>query len=56
MEWISLIGYLAATLTTLSFLPQAIKVITTRNTRDFRSDVRHVCLWLNDVVDLRITD
>ena len=33
MEWISLIGYLAASLTTLSFLPQAIKVITTRNTQ-----------------------
>ncbi|WP_337264138.1 MULTISPECIES: SemiSWEET transporter [unclassified Serratia (in: enterobacteria)] len=33
MEWISLIGYLAACLTTLSFLPQAIKVIATRNTQ-----------------------
>ena len=33
MEWISLIGYLAASLTTLSFLPQAIKVIATRNTQ-----------------------
>ncbi|MBD5753435.1 hypothetical protein IF799_12935, partial [Citrobacter freundii] len=33
MEWHSWIGYLAATLTTLSFLPQAIKVITTRNTQ-----------------------
>lgn len=33
MEWVSLIGYLAASLTTLSFLPQAIKVITTRNTQ-----------------------
>ena len=28
-----LIGYLAASLTTLSFLPQAIKVIATRNTQ-----------------------
>jgi len=33
MEWISVIGYVAATLTTLSFLPQAIKVIKTRNTQ-----------------------
>ncbi|WP_058910845.1 SemiSWEET transporter [Entomohabitans teleogrylli] len=33
MEWTSLIGYIAASLTTLSFLPQAIKVITTRNTQ-----------------------
>lgn len=33
MEWISLIGYVAACLTTLSFLPQAIKVISTRNTQ-----------------------
>lgn len=33
MEWASLIGYLAASLTTLSFLPQAIKVIATRNTQ-----------------------
>ncbi|WP_270501910.1 SemiSWEET transporter [Kluyvera ascorbata] len=33
MEWASLIGYAAACLTTLSFLPQAIKVISTRNTQ-----------------------
>ena len=33
MEWASLIGYMAACLTTLSFLPQAIKVIATRNTQ-----------------------
>ena len=33
MEWASLIGYAAACLTTLSFLPQAIKVIATRNTQ-----------------------
>nr|WP_142010265.1 SemiSWEET transporter [Serratia fonticola] len=33
MEWVSFIGYLAASLTTLSFLPQAIKVIATRNTQ-----------------------
>lgn len=33
MDWISTVGYLAASLTTLSFLPQAFKVITTRNTQ-----------------------
>ena len=33
MEWHTFEGYLAASLTTLSFLPQAIKVITTRNTQ-----------------------
>lgn len=51
MEWISLIGYLAATLTTLSFLPQAIKVITTRNTQGISGlmYVMFVCglmMWL----------
>lgn len=33
MEWESMIGYMAASLTTLSFLPQAVKVISTRNTQ-----------------------
>ena len=33
MEWASWIGYVAACLPTLSFLPQAIKVIATRNTQ-----------------------
>lgn len=51
MEWISLIGYLAASLTTLSFLPQAFKVITTRNTQGISvlMYVMFVCglaLWL----------
>ena len=51
MEWYSLIGYLAASLTTLSFLPQAIKVITTRNTQGISGlmYVMFVCglvLWL----------
>ena len=51
MEWISLIGYLAARLTTLSFLPQAIKVITTRNTQGISGlmYVMFVCglvMWL----------
>ena len=51
MEWISLIGYLAASLTTLSFLPQAIKVIATRNTQGISGlmYVTFVCglvMWL----------
>ena len=51
MEWQSLIGYLAASLTTLSFLPQAIKVITTRTTQGSSGlmAVMFVCglvLWL----------
>lgn len=51
MEWISLIGYLAASLTTLSFLPQTFKVITTRNTQGISGlmYVMFVCglvLWL----------
>ena len=51
MEWQSLIGYLAASLTTLSFLPQTIKVITTRNTQGISGlmYVMFVCaliLWL----------
>lgn len=51
MEWVSLIGYLAASLTTLSFLPQAFKVITTQNTQGISGlmYVMFVCaltLWL----------
>ena len=51
MEWHSWIGYLAATLTTLSFLPQAIKVISTRNTQGISGlmYVMFVCglvMWL----------
>ncbi|MEP0827156.1 MAG: SemiSWEET transporter [bacterium] len=34
MDAISLLGYLAGTLTTLSFLPQLLKVIKTRSTKD----------------------
>lgn len=33
VDWISWVGYLAASLTTLSFLPQAIKVMTSGNTQ-----------------------
>ena len=51
MEWHSWIGYMAASLTTLSSLPQAIKVITTRNTQGISGlmYVMFVCglvLWL----------
>jgi len=34
MDWIILIGLLAGVLTTISFLPQTIKIIKTRKTRD----------------------
>lgn len=34
MNWIELIGTLAAVCTTFSFLPQAIKVIKTKHTKD----------------------
>ncbi|WON76360.1 SemiSWEET transporter [Serratia sp. UGAL515B_01] len=51
MEWVSLIGYFAACLTTLSFLPQAIKVISTRNTQGisllmYGMFVLGVLMWL----------
>jgi len=32
--WFTLIGLAAATLTTVGFIPQAFKIIRTRNTRD----------------------
>ncbi|HAT3918612.1 MULTISPECIES: SemiSWEET transporter [Enterobacteriaceae] len=59
MEWSSWIGYLAASLTTLSFLPQAIKVIATRNTQGISGlmYVMFVCglvMWL--VYGLMIED
>ncbi len=34
MNEFTIIGFIAATLTTASFLPQAIQVIRTRNTKD----------------------
>lgn len=34
MHWIIIIGLLAATCTTLSFLPQVIKIVKTRKTSD----------------------
>ena len=51
MEWVNIIGYLAACLTTLSFLPQAVKVLNTRSTQGISSIMYaiFVCglvLWL----------
>ncbi len=51
MESTSAIGYLAACLTTLSFLPQAISVIKTRDTRGISLSmyfmfVTGVLMWL----------
>ena len=59
MEWTSWIGYLAACLTTLSFLPQAIKVIVTRNTQGISGlmyvmFIRGLVMWL--VYGLMIED
>jgi len=34
ISWITIVGLVAATLTTISFIPQALKTIKTRNTRD----------------------
>lgn len=34
MNWVTLIGFLAAACTTVAYLPQAIKVIRTRHTKD----------------------
>jgi MtN3 and saliva related transmembrane protein len=39
MESSEIIGYIAATATTASFIPQALKVITTRDTRS-------ISLWM----------
>lgn len=39
MEAKEIIGYIGATATTVSFIPQAIKVITTRDTRS-------ISLWM----------
>ncbi|MBI2044275.1 SemiSWEET transporter [Candidatus Pacearchaeota archaeon] len=34
MDWITILGLIAAFLTTLSFVPQAIKTIRTKRTKD----------------------
>ncbi|HHG8771698.1 TPA: SemiSWEET transporter [Raoultella planticola] len=51
MAWVSMLGYLAAALTTLSFLPQAVKVISTGNTQGisrlmYAMFVCGLALWL----------
>ncbi len=39
MEWITAIGLVAATCTTISFLPQAVKIIKTKHTTDLSLDM-----------------
>ena len=34
MNWITWVGLIAATCTTISFLPQAVKILRTRHTKD----------------------
>jgi len=51
MDYVEIIGLIAAFLTTGSFLPQAIKVIKTKNTSDLSLSMYSmfaggVCLWL----------
>ncbi|MFT4665101.1 MAG: MtN3 and saliva related transmembrane protein [Polaribacter sp.] len=51
MNSITILGLVAATLTTFSFLPQAIKVIKTKNTKDlslpmYATLTIGVLLWL----------
>lgn len=51
MEWTPIIGNLAAFLTTMSFLPQAVKTIRSKNTRQLSLPmyvmfVSGVALWL----------
>ncbi|MBI5788007.1 MAG: SemiSWEET transporter [Candidatus Schekmanbacteria bacterium] len=50
MNWLTTLGLLAATCTTTSFLPQAIKVIKTRHTKDLSLGMYALlsiglCLW-----------
>ncbi len=51
MELESIIGYVAASLTTFSFLPQLIRVVMTRRTEDISRNMYillniGICLWL----------
>jgi MtN3 and saliva related transmembrane protein len=51
MELESIVGYVAASLTTISFLPQAIRVVMTKKTEDISRNMylllnTGVCLWL----------
>lgn len=51
MNWITLIGTVAAVCTTVAFLPQAIKVVKTKHTKDIALGmyvilVSGICLWM----------
>ena len=51
MSWITIVGFMAAALTTLSFLPQAIKTIKSKQTKDlsfgmYLAFTAGVFLWL----------
>lgn len=51
MNWISIIGFAAAACTTIAFIPQAIKTIKTKNTKDLSLPmylilVIGILLWL----------
>jgi len=51
MNWITAIGLVAAALTTVSFLPQVIKILKTKHTKDisllmYVSFITGIILWL----------
>jgi len=51
MNWITIIGFLAATGTTISLLPQAIKIIKTKHAKDISLEMyliltTGIFLWL----------
>jgi len=51
MNWTTLIGTIAAVCTTVAFLPQAVKVVKTRHTKDIALGMYvillfGICLWL----------
>jgi len=43
LDWITLIGLVAATCTTCSFLPQVVKILITKRTKD-------VSLWMYTIL------
>lgn len=52
MDTVALIGYIAATLTTIAFLPQVIKVVVEKRTRDISRNMYivmsfGVAFWLS---------
>jgi MtN3 and saliva related transmembrane protein len=48
MQSTEIIGYIAATATTLSFIPQAVKIISTRDTRS-------ISLWMYLIFSFGLT-